>query len=92
VALDEHGRVIEPAGFHIAVDEAAADVVRRLFALYLGRAGLREIAHQLNADGIASPRLPRSRVGPRRGHQARFARCCATRSTQANASSTGPSG
>lgn len=60
VALDEHGRAVESAGFRIVIDETTAPIVRRLFDLYLGGAGLREIAHRLNAEGVASPR-PRAR-------------------------------
>jgi len=56
VAIDEHGRPVEGAGFRIVIDESNAPVVRRIFDLYLGGAGLREIAHQLNADHVPPPR------------------------------------
>jgi site-specific DNA recombinase len=61
VALDEHGRAVESAGFRVVVDEAAAEIVRSIFAQYLAGAGLREIAHRLNADGAPPPR-PRARA------------------------------
>jgi len=56
VALDEHGRAVESAGYRLVVHEAEAAVVRRIFDLYLGGAGLREIAHRLNAEGVPTPR------------------------------------
>jgi DNA invertase Pin-like site-specific DNA recombinase len=56
VALDEHGRAVEGAGFRLVVDEAEAAVVRRIFDLYLGGDGLRAIAHRLNTEGVAAPR------------------------------------
>lgn len=59
VALDDQGRAVESAGFRVELDEPAADVVRRIFAQYVAGAGLREIAHRLNADGAPPPR-PRS--------------------------------
>ena len=62
VALDEHGRPVEGAGFRIVIDETEAAVVRRICELYLGGAGLREIAHRLNADGVTPPR-PRALKG-----------------------------
>src|SRR5215472_4072481 len=59
VAVDDQGRAVEGAGHRLVVDEAAATVVRRIFDHYLGGAGLREIAHRLNCEGVAAPR-PRS--------------------------------
>ena len=56
VALDEHGRPVESAGFRILIDPVEAAVVRRIFDLYLGGEGLRAIAHLLTVDGIAAPR------------------------------------
>jgi len=62
VAIDEHGRAVESAGFRVVVDDAPADVVRRIFDLYRDGAGLREIAHRLNAERVAPPR-PRALAG-----------------------------
>jgi DNA invertase Pin-like site-specific DNA recombinase len=56
VAIDEHGRPVESAGYRIRIDDAEAAVVRRIFDLYLGGEGLRAIAHALNAEGILTPR------------------------------------
>ncbi|MDQ2729874.1 MAG: recombinase family protein [Actinomycetota bacterium] len=45
-----------PAGpAHVIVHEPEAAVVRRMFAEYLGGAGIRRIAINLRADGVASP-------------------------------------
>ena len=63
VATDEHGRAVESAGFRIEIDESTAPVVQRIFTMYLGGAGLREIAHQFNADHMPPPR-PRALAGP----------------------------
>lgn len=62
VAVDEQGRPVEAAGRRIAIDEGQAQVVRRLFELYLRGAGLREIAHHLNGEGVPPPR-PRALRG-----------------------------
>lgn len=56
MALDEHGRPVEAAGFRVVVHEAEAEVVRRIFADYLAGEGLRTIAHRLNAEAVPPPR------------------------------------
>ena len=56
VALDEHGRAVEGAGFRVVIHEDESAVVRRIFDLYLSGEGLRAIAHRLNAEGIPTPR------------------------------------
>ncbi len=56
--IDPHGNDV-PAGFRLVVDEEQAEVVRRIFSLYLRGEGYRSIAHQFNAEGITPPR-PRS--------------------------------
>lgn len=43
-------------GRELVIDEAQAAVVRRIFEAYAGGAAARAIAHQLNADGVPSPR------------------------------------
>lgn len=40
---------------HLIIDEAAAENVRLIFRLYLGGAGTRHIAYQLNQSGIPNP-------------------------------------
>jgi DNA invertase Pin-like site-specific DNA recombinase len=59
VEVGEHGRAVDGAGYQLTVEEAQAAVVRRIFDLYLAGAGLREIAHRLNAEAVPPPR-PRS--------------------------------
>jgi hypothetical protein len=39
----------------LAIDEAAAEVVRRIFAMYLDGVGDRAIANKLNRDGVLCP-------------------------------------
>lgn len=56
VAVDEHGRPVEGAGFRVLVDDDAAPVVRRIFERFAGGASYRGLAIGLNRDGIASPR------------------------------------
>ena len=56
VALDDHGRAVEGAGYRLVIDEVEAAVVRRIFDRYLGGANPRRIARALNAEGVASPR------------------------------------
>ena len=53
--FDPHGAEIA-SGYRLEVDHDQADTVRRIFALYATGIGLRAIAHDLNADGIPSPR------------------------------------
>ena len=43
-------------GTRVEVNEAEAEIVRRIFDQYLAGAGLREIAKGLNADGVPSSR------------------------------------
>lgn len=45
--LDENGEWI--------IDEYAAEVVKRIFSMYLSGCGLRSIAHTLTSEGIATP-------------------------------------
>ncbi len=45
---------------HLLVDEPAAKVVRRIFALYLDGYGTARIARQLNAEGIPPPSVYRA--------------------------------
>jgi site-specific DNA recombinase len=40
----------------LVIDEAEANVVRRIFADYAAGASPREIAHKLNTDGVLGPR------------------------------------
>lgn len=43
------------------VNDAEADVVRRIYTLYANGAGLRAIANVLNSEGVPSPRAQRGR-------------------------------
>ena len=61
VACDAQGRPIDRDGFSIAIAPDRAAVVRRIFREYLEGAGLREIAHRLNGEGILSPRQEQAR-------------------------------
>lgn len=52
-APQDHGRLV--------IDPAAAEIVRRVFALYLRGYGVSKIAQMLNQDGIAPPSVYRGR-------------------------------
>ena len=80
----------------LAVDEPAAEVVRRIFAEYLDGIGDRAIASGLNGDAIPCPSAsnpPRTAIeSPMGGKEARCARSSRIRGTRAMQSSgVGPS-
>jgi hypothetical protein len=59
----------------LAIDEVAAPVVQRIFALYLDGLGMKAIAEVLNCDGVLcpsahTPRQNRHRSGDGRQHSA----------------------
>jgi len=44
----------------LVIDKAAAEVIKRIFDMYLGGKGLTAIAHTLNAEGIPTPSVYKS--------------------------------
>ena len=68
VQLDAKG---EPERGLRSINEAEANVVRRIFRMFLAGIGPREIAKQLNADGIAAPRGDLWRASTITGHRKR---------------------
>ena len=77
----------------LAIDDAAAEVVRRIFVEKLDGAGDRAIAAGLNRDGVPCPQrdgLSRTAIGsPTAGRPAPFARSWIIRGTPATRSSAG---
>ncbi|MCU1325788.1 MAG: pinR [Bryobacterales bacterium] len=58
------GKYNRPAvlGVRLEIDEAQANVVRRIFDMYGSGLGLAHIAKTLNGEGVVSPQTPRTRA------------------------------
>ena len=53
---DAHGAPVPKTGFRWVVHPVEAEVVQRIFALYIAGAGWKEIANRLNQEGVPTPR------------------------------------
>lgn len=53
--------VATDGGKRLVIDTDEAETVRRIFTMYAGGISLKHIARQLNAEGVASPKLQKGR-------------------------------